>query len=339
MSYLRHAVRRAGLLAAVTTAIALTGATTAMATTEPPDGSATATGAAGCTEVTAALDALDELTLAFIAEDAEQLAAIVPTLPELGDEAAAAAPPEIADAVATWVAPLQELVAAVEGVDLSDVEALFEATAAIDTNDSDAALPAVQEWATTTCGWVSASSADDVLADAPEPPDCEVLDPAIAAQAAGVDVDVSDLDGGGDFDLGGLATKSCSYDNGAMSLSTLSFNAIEDAQAFYTDNLENAAGEVLDTDLGALPATSLVIRTGVVPAGTVPSSPPSSEEPATTVPVTVQVAVFEAPIPFSVTFLGEGIDPAQVVAAGEALLAAQATASGAAPSTEAPSTT
>ena len=37
---------------------------------------------------------------------------------------------------------------------------------------------------------------------------------------------------------------------------------------------------------------------------------------------TVQVSVFEAPIPFSVTFVGDDIDPAAVVAAAEAVLAA-----------------
>ena len=35
-----------------------------------------------------------------------------------------------------------------------------------------------------------------------------------------------------------------------MSLSTLSFNTIEDAEQFYADNLDVAAGVVLDVDVG-----------------------------------------------------------------------------------------
>ena len=74
---------------------------------------------------------------------------------------------------------------------------------------------------------------------------------------------------------------------------------------------------MLDVDLGSLPESSLVIETGVA----VDSSVPTSEESARLGTPSVQVAVFEAPIPFSVTFTGDDIDPAAVVAAAEAVLA------------------
>ena len=157
------------------------------------------------------------------------------------------------------------------------------------------------------------------LVEAAEPADCESLDAAAAAEAAGIDVDVTDLDGTADVNLPGFWTKSCSYGNGAMSLSTLSFNAIEDAQRFYADNLDAADGVVLDVALGSLPASSLVIQTGG--AAGPGSSVPSRDEVAAAAP-TVQVAVFEAPVPFSVTFTGDDIDPTAVVAAAEAVLAA-----------------
>ncbi len=79
---------------------------------------------------------------------------------------------------------------------------------------------------------------------------------------------------------------------------------------------------MLDVDLGSLPESSLVIQTGVT-AGT-GTSAPATDEPDAAVTPTVQVSVFEAPIPFSVTFTGDDVDPAAVVAAAEAVLAAPA---------------
>ena len=115
----------------------------------------------------------------------------------------------------------------------------------------------------------------DPFADAPEPPDCETLDAGAAAAAAGIDVDVTDLDGSADVSLPGFWTKSCSYGNGAMSLSTLSFTTLENAQQFYADNLDITQGVVLDVALGSLPESSLVIQTGV--AVEVDGSVPSTE--------------------------------------------------------------
>jgi hypothetical protein len=63
-----------------------------------------------------------------------------------------------------------------------------------------------------------------------------------------------------------------------------------------------------------------VIQTGVAAGdGT---GVPGSDAPAAVTP-TVQVTVFEAPVPFSVSFTGADVDPAAVVAAAEALLATQ----------------
>jgi hypothetical protein len=135
--------------------------------------------------------------------------------------------------------------------------------------------------------------------------------------------------------LPGLWTKTCSYDNGAMGLATLSFATVEDAQRFYALNLDAAGGVVLDVPLGSLPASSLVIQTGVAPAE---SSVPGSAEPVYTTTPTVQVAVFEAPVPFSVTFTGADVDPAAVVAAAEAVLVALGTEASASTAVAAPTT-
>lgn len=78
----------------------------------------------------------------------------------------------------------------------------------------------------------------------------------------------------------------------------------------FATNVENNDGTALEVDLGGLPSTSFVAA----------------------VPGLVSVTVFEAPIPFTVGFSGDGIDPAHPgasrripaqVAAAEAVLAAQ----------------
>ena len=274
--------------------------------------------APGCPEITLALDAVDAFGFAFATGDIDTARLLLTELPEIGEEAVAAAPDDIAETVETWVAPLPLIVAAIAGVDPSDPDAFEQAVNAIDSRSSETARREVQAWAEFNCGWTSALVAEQI--EAPEPPECEVLDASAAAQAAGIDVDVTDLDGSADVSLPGFWTKSCSYGNGAMSLSTLSFNTVEDAQRFYADNLELSDGVVLDVDLGSLPESSLVIQTGV----TTGTSTPATDEPDAAVTPTVQVSVFEAPIPFSVSFSGADVDPAAVVAAAEAVLAAPA---------------
>jgi hypothetical protein len=300
---------------AIATAVVAAGAGSAAAgepaTVPPAD-------APGCAEITLALDAVDAFGFAFATGDLDTVQSLLTQLPEIGAEAAAAAPDDIAETVETWVAPLPLIVATLADIDPSDADAFEQAVTAIDTGSSETARQEVQAWAAFNCGWTSAVSAEQI--EAPEPPDCEVLDAAAAAEAAGIDIDVDDLDGSADISLPGFWTKSCSYGNGAMSLSTFSFNTVEDAQRFYADNLTNTDGVVLDVDLGSLPESSLVIQTGVAPSPG--SSVPATDESDSAVTPTVQVAVFEAPIPFSVTFTGSDVDPAAVVAAAEALVAA-----------------
>ena len=255
---------------------------------------------------------------AFATGDLATAQLLVAELPDIGAEAVAAAPDDIAETVETWVAPFPLIVVALADIDPSDSDAFEQAVLAMDTRSSEVARQEVQAWAAFNCDWTSAVAVEQI--EAPEPANCEVLDAEAAAAAAGIDVDVTDLDGSADVSLPGFRTKSCSYGNGAMSLSTLSFNTVEDAERFYTNNLELSAGVVLDVAVGSLPDSSLVIQTGV--STDTAASTPGTGEPEATVPPTVQVSVFEAPIPFSVTFVGDAIDPAAVVAAAEAVLAA-----------------
>ena len=307
-------VVRSLLSLSVATASVAVGAGSAAAGsgTEPSDE------APGCAEITLALDAVEAFGFAFATGDVDTVRLVLPELPELGRDAAEAAPDDIAETVETWVAPFPRVVAALANVDPSDADAFEQAVRAVDTGTSDTARLEVQAWAEFNCGWASALDVEQI--EAPEPPDCEVLDAGAAAEAAGIDVDVTDLDGSADVSLPGFWTKSCSYGNGAMSLSTISFNTVEDAERFYSDNLQRSDGVVLDVDLGSLPDSSLVIQTGV--AASTGSSVPGTDELDAAVTPTVQVAVFEAPIPFSVTFTGSDIDPAAVVAAAEAVAGA-----------------
>jgi len=278
---------------------AATSAGIASATTEPDDpASSAAPGdmAPGCAEITAVLDAADAIGSAFFAEDGAAIGDILPTLPALGEAALAAAPPEIADTVAVWVEPLPELAAAAEGVDFTDLDGAIDVFSSLPpTPESDDAEPEVRAWAETNCGWTS--SFVDPFADAPEPQPCEILDAAAAVAAAGIDVDVADADGSGDFNLPGYWTKSCSYGNGAVSLSTISYNSIDQATQFFVDNMDD--GEFLDVDLGSLPESTLVtVQSGLL-----------------------SVAVLEATVPFSVGFHAEDVAPEAAVAAAEAVFA------------------
>jgi hypothetical protein len=278
---------------------AATSAGIASATTEPVDpASSAAPGdmAPGCAEITALLDAADGIGAAFFAEDGVAIGDILATLPALGDAALAAAPPEIADTVAAFVAPLPDLAAAAAGIDFTDLDSAVEALSSLPPSpESDDADPEVRAWAETNCGWTS--SFVDPFGEAPEPPDCEILDAAVAATAAGIDADVADSDGAGDFNLSTYWTKSCSYGNGAVSLSTISFTSIDQATEFFVDNIGD--GEFLDVELGSLPASSVVtVRDGLI-----------------------AVTVFEATIPFSVGFNADEVAPEAAVAAAEAVFA------------------
>jgi len=109
----------------------------------------------------------------------------------------------------------------------------------------------------------------------------------------------TDTDGQGDISLPGYWQKSCSYGNGTLTLSTISFNDLEAATQFFADNLvdpEGNPGEFIDVDLGGLPESTLV----------------------TNVAGLTSVTVLEATIPFSVSMSGD-IDPVVVVAAAQAI--------------------
>jgi hypothetical protein len=297
-----------------------TSVVSAAGTTEPPSGSAASGAAPGCAEVGALLDSYTIFVTAVFSGDVAAIEVGLAELPEVLAAAVASAPAEIADEVDTLVPTVDQTVTALEGVDLADVDAVLAVLESTESEATAEAFPMVIEWATDNCGYVQA----DPFADAPEPPDCETLDAAAAAEASGIDVDVTDLDGSADVSLPGFWTKSCSYGNGAMSISTLSFNSVENAEQFYLDNLDVAGGVVVDVGVGSLPESSMVIQTGVPPDSTVASE--SVESQTGPVP-SVQVAVFEAPIPFSVSFTGDAVDPAAVVAAAEALLAAPTSSS------------
>jgi hypothetical protein len=312
----------AAAIVVVTAGSALAGS----GTTEPSGGSEPAA-ADGCAEITPLLDSATALTAALFNDDTATLESTLGSISEQAEAAVEAAPDEIAADAEAMAAAIEEVLAAMEGVDLSDPAAVVAALPESDDAAAQEAFEHLTAWAVTNCGYAPADPFAEALPDAPEPPDCEELDAAAAVEAAGIDVDVADLDGSGDFNLPGFWTKSCSYGNGAMSLSTLSFNAIEDAQQFYADNLDASAGVVLDVAVGSLPASSLVIQTGVETAAA-GSSVPGSNEPTAPTPM-VQVSVFEAPIPFSVSFTGEDVDPDAVVAAAEAVLAAQTEPAGA----------
>jgi hypothetical protein len=310
-------VARSLCAVAAATAFVVAGpVTAASATTEP------AAAPQGCSEITLALDAIEAFAFSFATGDVETLEALLPRLGEIGSDAVAAAPEDIAETVETWVAPFPLIVAALAEIDLSDEDAFEQAVTAVDFRSSETARGEVEAWAEFNCDWQSSLDVEQIAAA--EPPDCETLDAAAAAEAAGIDVDVIDLDGTADVNLPGFWTKSCSYGNGAMSLSTLSFNAIEDAQRFYDQNLDAVGGVVLDVAVGELPDSSLVIQSGGATITTA-STPLSSDDEVAVAAPTVQVTVFEAPVPFSVTFTGDDIDPAAVVAAAEAVLAAPAT--------------
>lgn len=286
--------------AAVTTAVATTElpASTVPASTVPAtttDGSASGECAALNALVAAEAAMFGSLFLGSPAVDE-----LVAAMPSLAAAAQATASAEISGDLDTMSEAYGELVAALDGVDLSDFEAV---EAALDTIPSSAAAGEASEnlmvYATDSCGYTP--SDDDPFADAPEPSDCEVLDPAVASRAAAIDVDISKVDVGADVSLPGFAIKGCAYGNGDMVLSTMTFNSLEFVIDSYPSNVENNGGTMIaDVDLATLPESTLVTdQVGQI-----------------------SVVVFEADIPFIVGFGGD-VEPSEVVAAAEALLADQ----------------
>ena len=101
------------------------GAGVASASSEPPDSGPTGDPAApGCREVTGLLDTIDAFIVAYLDDDGEAIQVVLLVLPEQAAAATAAAPPEIADAVSTLAASVPTVIAALEGVDLTDTAAI-----------------------------------------------------------------------------------------------------------------------------------------------------------------------------------------------------------------------
>ena len=124
----------------------------------------------------------------------------------------------------------------------------------------------LSEHARTECGFDPDAADDDLAAaatpgEAAEPPDaCAFVDAGVVVDAAGVDADVTDQDGGGTVNLGVYATDGCSYANGAVSISTITFAGdMDDVVQSHVDSAEDNGGRVVtDVDLGTLPDSTVV---------------------------------------------------------------------------------
>jgi len=230
--------------------------------------------------------------------------------PDLAVAAEASAPTELAADVVTVTDATQALIDALAGIDVSDSAALGAAVDGAMTSDMDEAADRLSEHARTECGF-DPDAADDGLGEAAasgtaaEPPDaCAFVDPQVVVDAAGVDADVTDHDGGGNVNLGVYATDGCSYGNGAVSISTITFGGdpAEVVQS-HVDSAEDNGGRVVtDVELGTLPAESTVI---------------------TEVHGYTSITVLDAPVAFTVG-IEDVVDPAALVAAAEAVVAATA---------------
>lgn len=227
--------------------------------------------------------------------------------PGMAEAAVASAPSELQADVVTVTAATTDMIEALAAADLGAPGAASTALESVPFGeDVDAAADRLSEYARTECGFdpdaIDSEVGGATMPTAAEPPDaCEFVDPQLVADAAGLPVDVADEDGGADVDLGIYATKACSYGNGSMSISTITYggDVAEVAQSFVDSAEDNGGRVVTDADLGGLPASTVL----------------------TEVHGFLSIHVLEAPVGFSVGFEGND-DPAAVVAAAEAVLAA-----------------
>lgn len=241
-------------------------------------------------------------------DDPAELAAVVESALAQYEESIAAmeagAPAEIADDVQVMAAAMGQMFDALQGLDPSDPEAFADVVdPEVFGPEMQAAGERIADYAREECGFDpdELGRDDDLVTEAAEPPDpCTFVDPAIAATAAGMDVDVTDGDGGGDIDLGVYHTKSCSYANGRLVISTFTFaTGIDALRGDFVDKAEENGGEVLVADIGGLPSSTLIADVMGVRT----------------------VTVFEAPTPFSVG-AGDDVAPEALVAAAQAVAAA-----------------
>lgn len=258
----------------------------------------------GGVEVMGAVFSEDPATLATAIDEAGE------RYPELAEAVEASAPADLAADVATMTEATTEIIEALAAADLSAPGAAEAALVGVAATDPrvDEAAERLSAHARDECGFdpddVAEEAGDVAMPTSAEPPDaCEFVDPQIVADAAGIEVNVADEDGGADIDLGVYATKGCSYGNGSLSISTITYaGGLDQVAQSFVDSAEDNGGRVVGgADLGGLPDSTLL----------------------TEVQGYLLITVFEAPTAFSVGFEGND-DPAALVAAAEAVLAATA---------------
>lgn len=266
---------------------------------------------AGCAEVTALLDGQVAAGVALVAGDPAAVTASVDALEDLAaaaetavaDETIASALTEVAAQAAAWSAAIAAAPAP------ADIPALQAAVAAVPQSDGlSAAATAVFTWASTTCGYV----APQMAAPTPTPPPCTDLDAAAAATAAGLDVDVAAGEAPQTLTLGGFSVSSCAFGDGALRVATMAFLDPATAVDNWNGIVAETEATVLTPELGTLPATTIITQRDT----------------------TVTVAVFDATVAFNVAVTGDAVDPASVVAAAEAVLAALPAPAGTAAGTD-----
>lgn len=264
----------------------------------------------------ALLDTQYAMYNAFVDGDAATLMAGLETVPALVVLVGVDPPDEIGAHIETWLGSNVDTFRLLHG--LSDPDTIFNTLIAAPPAPLEVpqAQRAVETWAGAHCGWIvpttaltpstpttaaTATATTVPTGSIPAPADCGLLDPVVAVEAAGVDLDPADADGV--FEGGGpvFRTMACSYGDGAMYLTTVSFDDIAAASDMMVAMATTAGGgEVVDVDIGALPESTVVVRFGHA----------------------VQVIVFEAEVPFAVTIAGTNVDPSTAIHAAEALLAA-----------------
>jgi hypothetical protein len=281
------------------------------------ESSAGATGGDFCADLEALVQQNVEIMTPLVGEDAAALGDAIDAAgaayPDLAESAAATAPDDLAADVATVTGATTELIDSLAAVDTADADAVsaaVEGSGAFGPEMGDAA-DRLSEYARDECGFDPDAADQGVeeaaaggVPQATDPPDaCTFVDAQVAVDAAGLDVDVADQDGGGTFNLGVYATDGCSYGNGSLSISTMTFggDAAEVAES-YVDGAEDNGGSVVEgVALGSLPPSTLI----------------------TDVHGYLLIVVLDAPTAFSIGFEGLS-DPAPLVAAAEAVLAATA---------------
>lgn len=270
-----------------------------------------------CADLQALVEQSVEFITPLVGEDPggldAALDAVGETYPDVAASAAASAPDELAADVATVTGATTALIESLAATDTADAEAVsaaVEGSAAFGP-EMDEAADRLSEYARSECGFDPDESDEPVedaaagaFPEAADPPDaCTFVDAQVAADAAGMAVDVADQDGGGTFNLGVYATDGCSYDNGSLSISTITFGSgIAEVTESYVDSaVDNGGSVVTGVALGSLPPSTLI----------------------TDVHGFLLITVFEAPTAFSIGF-EQLTDPAALVAAAEAVLAATA---------------